>query len=44
MCQIDFTIQYTDADGDILQAAEGKYKLKNSGTFEPVFNINITNP
>jgi len=44
MCQINFSIQYTDADGDTLQAAEGRYKLKSVATFSPVFNINLSNP
>ena len=43
MCKIDFKIQYTDADGDSLQGAEGRYKLKSAATFEPVFSINLSN-
>lgn len=44
MCQINFSIQYTDADGDTLQAAEGRYKLQNVATFSTIFNINLSNP
>ncbi|PTX62350.1 hypothetical protein C8N46_103450 [Kordia periserrulae] len=44
MCQINFAIQYTDADGDTLQAAEGKYRLASStGAWTP-FVIDISNP
>ncbi|WP_075343794.1 hypothetical protein [Tenacibaculum agarivorans] len=43
MCKINFKIQYTDADGDNLQAAQGRYKLKSATTFIN-FNINVSNP
>lgn len=44
MCQIDFTIQFTDQDNSLIQAAEGRYKLQSDSVFEPVFSIDITDP
>lgn len=44
MCKIDFKIEYTDAEGNSLQAAEGRYKLKTATSFKPIFAINLTNP
>ncbi|WP_430408564.1 PKD domain-containing protein [Kordia sp.] len=44
MCQISFTIQYADADGDTLQAAEGRYRVASStGAWTP-FTIDINDP
>ncbi|PTX62349.1 hypothetical protein C8N46_103449 [Kordia periserrulae] len=44
MCQISFTIQYADADGDTLQAAEGKYRLATSTGAWTSFVIDINDP
>lgn len=44
MCRINFTIQHTDANGDGLQAAQGRYKFKNEVAFQDIFNINLSNP
>ena len=41
MCRINFTIQYIDADH--LQAAEGRYKLKNATAYGTIFPMNISN-
>ena len=43
MCQIHFTIQYTDPEGDSLQVAIGRYKLTLSTVWND-FIINLADP
>ena len=44
MCRIPFTIQYTDAEGDVLQAAQGRYRLASSNDSWNIFQVNPSDP
>ncbi len=44
MCQIDFIIQHTDAEGDSIQSAEGRYRIASSTGAWTQFVINTISP